>query len=31
MPTNGPSPDVRFNSYVPRLIEDLQEKLKDKL
>ena len=24
MPTNGPSPHARFNSYVPRLVEELQ-------
>jgi len=24
IPTNGPAPDVRYNSYVPRLVEDLQ-------
>jgi len=28
MPTNGPSPNVRYNSYVPRLVEDLQERFK---
>jgi len=28
MPTNGPAPDIRFKSYVPRLVEDLQERFK---
>lgn len=28
MPTNGPAPDARFKSYVPRLVEDLQERFK---
>lgn len=26
LPTNGPSPNVRFNSYVPRLVEHLSER-----
>ena len=28
MPTNGPAPDARFSSYVPRLVEDLQARFK---
>lgn len=28
MPTNGPAPDARFKSYVPRLIEDLRGRFK---
>ena len=28
MPTNGPAPDPRFKSYVPRLVEDLQARFK---
>ncbi len=28
LPTNGPSPNARFNSYVPRLVEDLQGRFK---
>ena len=28
LPTKGPSPSGRYNSYVPRLIEDLQAKFK---
>ncbi len=28
MPANGPSPDARYNSYVPRLVEDLQARFK---
>ncbi len=28
LPTTGPSPHARYNSYVPRLIEDLQAKFK---
>ena len=28
MPANGPAPDARYDSYAPRLIEDLREKLK---
>jgi arylsulfatase A-like enzyme len=28
LPTMGPSPHARYNSYVPRLIEDLQAKFK---
>ncbi|NBR84449.1 MAG: sulfatase [Proteobacteria bacterium] len=27
LPTNGPSPDARYNSYVPRLLEDLLTEL----
>lgn len=28
LPTNGPSADARYRSYIPRLIDDLQEKIK---
>ena len=28
LPTNGPSPHVRYSSYVPRLVEDLQLRIK---
>jgi uncharacterized sulfatase len=28
LPTNGPSPHARYNSYVPRLVEDLQARFK---
>ncbi len=28
VPTNGPSPHNRYNSYVPRLVEDLQARFK---
>ena len=28
LPTNGPSPDSRFSPYVPRLLEELQARLK---
>jgi uncharacterized sulfatase len=26
IPTNGPAPDARYNSYVPRLVEELQKR-----
>ena len=28
LPTNGPAPDPRYNSYVPRLVEDLSRRFK---
>jgi uncharacterized sulfatase len=31
MPTEGPSPDARYNSYIPRLVADIRTELGDEL